>query len=252
MVKKEHLFSSVHNQQLAETLVFPEQFQQKKIAILFIHGWRSNQEGALEYAEALAQGGFICLTFDLRGHGSSDGNMDVLTRRDYVDDVLTAYDTLVTVASIDPEHIGVIGASFGGYLGAMLTARRKVKSLALRVPADYSNEGFEKPQVLLSDAAKRVWQAQEHQPHESCALHALHTFTGEVLIVESGKDEQISHQTIANYTNTLNDKEKLTYIVMKEAGHRLQDHTLRAEYKQILINWFSKTVGTATLNGDQG
>lgn len=243
MTKKEFLFAPVHNQKLAGTLILPENVQQSSPAILFIHGWRSNQEGAIEFAEALAQRGFICMTFDQRGCGKSEGNIDALLRQDFLDDVLTAYDHLVTVVGVDPDNISVIGSSFGGYLGAILTTRRRVKYLVLRAPADYPNEGFEKPQVLLPDTAKGAWQTQEHQPHDSFALNALHTFSGKVLIVESGKDEQVSQQTIANYVNALKDKEKLTHIIMEGAGHRLQENKSRSEYTQILVNWFSAQMG---------
>jgi len=243
MIKKEPAFSLIHQQKLAQTLLLPEKLQQRNPAILFIHGWRSNQQSALEYAETLAQKGCICMTFDLRGHGSSEGNIDLLTRQDFLDDVLTAYDSLLAAVGVDPDHISVIGSSFGGYLAALLTTRRNVNYVALRVPADYPNEGFEQPQVLFSDAKSNAWRMQEHQPHESFALNALLTFSGNVLIVESGKDDQIPHQTIVNYTNALRDKGRLTSILMKEAGHRLQDHQLRAEYQQILLHWFSAQIG---------
>lgn len=246
MVKKELLYSSVHHQKLVQTLLLPEKLQQRNPAILFIHGWRSSQQGVLGYAEALAQKGRICMTFDLRGHGSSQGNINLLTRQDFLDDVLTAYDSLLTAVEVDPDAISVVGSSFGGYLAALLTTRRNVKYVALRAPADYPNEGFEQPQVLFSDAKSSVWRMQEHQPHESLALNALHTFSGEVLIVESGKDDQIPHQTIANYINALRDKERLTSVVMKEAGHRLQDHQLRAEYQHILLHWFGAQIGFST------
>ncbi len=242
MVKKERLVSSVHNQKLAETLIFPENFQQNCSAILFIHGWGSNQNGALEYAEALAHRDFICMTFDLRGWGDSEGTTEALSRQDFLDDALTAYDNFATVSGVDPDNISVIGSSFGGYLGAILTTRRSVKALALRAPADYPNAGFEQPHVLLSQTAKAIWRTQKHQPHESFALNALHTFSGEVLIVESGKDEQISHQIIANYVNALQDQGKLTHIIMEEAGHSLRESKFRAEYKQILVNWFSTRI----------
>jgi len=243
MLKKEHLVSSVHNQKLAETLIFTEKPQQNGPAILLLHGWRSKQANAIEYAEALAQRGFICMTFDQRGCGSSEGNIDTLSRQDFLDDALTAYDNLATVVGVDPDNISVIGASFGGYLGAILTTRRRVKYLALRAPADYPNAGFEQPHALLPATAKGAWRTQQHQPHDSFALNALHAFSGEVLIVESGKDDQISHQTIANYTHALKDQGKLTYIIMAEAGHSLQDSQSRAEYNKILVDWFCAKIG---------
>jgi hypothetical protein len=69
------------------------------------------------------------------------------------------------------------------------------------------------------------------------------TFSGNVLIVESGKDEQVSQQTIANYAHALKDKGKLTHSIIEDAGHQLQENQSRAAYRHILVHWLSAQIG---------
>jgi hypothetical protein len=44
----------------------------------------------------------------------------------------------------------------------------------------------------------------------------------------------------------LQDQGKLTHMIMAEASHSLRDSKSRAEFKQILVNWFSAKIGFPT------
>src|SRR3989344_2150602 len=113
------------NQNLAVTLIKPEKnFKDPLPALIFIHGWGSDQTGNIERAKELSKLGFVCLTFDLRGHGESDATINQFSRKDHLEDCLTAYDFLISQPGVNPEKIGVIGASYGGYLGVILTMHR--------------------------------------------------------------------------------------------------------------------------------
>jgi dipeptidyl aminopeptidase/acylaminoacyl peptidase len=102
----------------------PEAPAPKRPAILFLHGWASSQQGYLPRTEALSALGFVCLAFDLHGHGESGGERGTpAARRDFFNDALAAYDLLVGQDDVDVKRVGVVGASFGGYLGALLTSQ---------------------------------------------------------------------------------------------------------------------------------
>jgi pimeloyl-ACP methyl ester carboxylesterase len=165
---------------LAGTLFYPRQ-----PAILFIHGWASSQEGYLPRARALSALGFICLTFDLRGHGDSPrGGGTTATRKEFFDDVLAAYDFLISRPGVGADRVGVVGASFGGYLGSLLTARRRVRWLALRAPAN-------NPDAELGSA-----------------FEAVRRFAGELLLIESERDEVIPHEVVEGYRIALGDNSR--------------------------------------------
>jgi len=95
---------------------------EQRPGVLFVHGLHSTQAGYAERAEALAEAiGAVCLTFDLGGHGESEGSQPSLSLADHIGDVVVAYDRLVAERDVDPGRIGVAGASYGGYLAAVLT-----------------------------------------------------------------------------------------------------------------------------------
>lgn len=223
-------------------LFYPSRIVAENRAILFIHGWTSEQKWLAQYAEALSGLGAICMTFDLRGHGISEGDIKNYSRKDFLNDVLAAYDFLVKAKGVDRNTIRVIGSSFGSYLACLLTLERSVRDLVLRVPANYPDEGFDEPHVNHARQPHVIaWRDKPVEPNENKALKALHNYHGFVLIVESGKDESVPHQTIANYVNAIEDKGRLSYIVMQDAPHSLKDQKFREEYKQILVNWFENS-----------
>jgi hypothetical protein len=230
----------VGNQKLSGVIFYPEVKKNKNPAILFVHGWTSEKERSYQHAQALSKLGYLCFLFDMRGHGESEGNRLLLTNKEFLDNVITAYDFLLSISGVDKENISVIGSSFGGYLIAQLSVKRKVRNLVLRAPADYPNEDFNKLKSLSTgdDPNIMVWREKPKQSSETYALEALNRFNGNVLIIESELDNRVPHQTIRNYINAVKDKSKLTHVLMKDAPHSIKEGKFRNEVEQILTSWF--------------
>lgn len=227
------------NLRLDGTFFYPTKKKGKHPAILFVHGWTSNRERSFQYAKSLADLGYICLLFDMRCHGTSEGDINISTIRDFLSDVVAAYDYLAKAEGVDPENISAIGSSFGGYLVTLLSSKRNVKNLVLRVPADYPNEMFDKPKKLSTSEDLEIinWRRQARRFMETYALEALHNFAGNVLVIESEKDEVVPHRTIANYLRAVDNQNKLTHIVMKGAPHSTKEGKFRDEVVRILTGW---------------
>ena len=206
-------------------------------AILFIHGWTSSRDRSYEYAKSLSELGYICMVFDMRGHGTSEGDRLELSSEDFLSDALVAYDYLVSLPEVDKENIGVNGSSFGGYLAALLVERRKVSNAVLRAPADYPDEEFSTPKKLRNWENIIAWRNEPRDSEATSALRSLSTFTGKTLFIESENDERIPHQTIVNYMNALPDKSKVTHIVIKGAPHSIKEGPFRDKVRQILVDW---------------
>lgn len=118
-------------------------------------------------ASALAAKGFHILTFDYRGFGNSGGERPThlrsvseampYWRENWVSDVQTAYDALVSQPGVETESMGIAGASCGVFLGLEFAlANRNIKSLVfLGGPTDASQreqlpELDEVPILLIS------------------------------------------------------------------------------------------------------
>ena len=223
------------------TVFYPEKLQSRNPAILFVHGWTSEQERSFQYAKSLSALGFICLLFDMRGHGNSEGDIKTFTVKDFLDDVLAAYDYLVKIDGVDKENISAIGSSFGSYLLALLSTKRKIKNLSLRVPADYPNEEFTESKFKFSGSDNPYivdWRGKVKSFQETFALQAIHNFDGNIQIIESEKDTIVPHQTIQNYCNAIKNKNKLTHDIMKNAPHSIQKGPFRDQVERILVAWF--------------
>jgi len=233
------------NLRLDGTIFKPADEKGKHPAILFVHGWTGERKNSFQYAKSLAKMGYICLLFDMRGHGTSEGDINKATIKEFFDDVLTAYDYLLKVKGVDKENISAVGSSFGGYLVTLLTTKRNIRRLVLRVPADYPNSDFEKSKMQTSggeDPAVYAWRNQPKKPGETFALEAICNFKGEILIIESEKDDIVPHQVMENYINAIKDESKLTHIVMENAPHSIKEGHFRDEVERILVKWFGNLI----------
>jgi uncharacterized protein len=141
------------------------------------------------------------------------------------------------------EKIIVAGSSFGSYLACLLSQARPVAALALRVPADYPDAGFDDPQLDLSDTINMgKWRMAERHDY-TLSISALRNFAGPVLIVESGRDEILPHSTTERFVKAANPS-RLTYEVMVGAAHSLNSSTIfREQFAGILSGWLRRIQG---------
>jgi esterase/lipase len=208
----------------------------RPLAFLLIHGWMGHQNE--QAAQALANLGFTSMTYDMRGHGDSEGNLADFSRADFVADAVVAYDFLKQKVGEDVA-IGVVGSSLGSYTAVLLAEQRPVACLSLRVPASYPDKGFTVPKLRIGLGVNREWRNLPVS-YDNKAFKALHNFTGKVQIIESELDEMVPHQAVQNYADSVVDKQNLQYVVMHGAPHTLESVALREEYLELLTNWVKK------------
>ena len=213
--------------------------EEKQPAILFIHGWESAQDRMFGLAEELSGKGYYCMTVDLRGHGISEGDHKIYSRKEFIKDVIAAYDFLVAQEQVDPSRVVAIGSSFGGYMAALLSAERSLQGIAMRVPADYRDVGFEEPLYdQRKDWEHSQWKNNPHSNDETAALRAVHSFAGHILVVESEKDELVPTPTVRSYRDAAPNPDKLSYVVMANAPHSISRFPqFQKEFGAIVTNW---------------
>lgn len=208
--------------------------------VLLVHGWDGSQAEYLERAREIASLGSVCLTFDLRGHERHRGDRGTVTREDNLRDVLAAYDTLAARPEVDREAIAVVGSSYGGYLGAILTTLRPVRWLALRVPALYHDDDWEVPKNSLPRDRLAQLRRERIAPAANRALGACALFRGDVLIVESEHDSVVPHPAIDNYMSACAQARSVTYRVISGADHGLSDKHWQQTYTSMLVSWLTE------------
>lgn len=229
----------VDDQSIAGTLLSPSP---KLPGILFVHGWGGSQQRDLGRAKGITGLGCVCLTFDLRGHARTESQRQTVNREQNLKDVLTAYDRLVSHPDVDPDSIAVVGSSYGGYLAALLTAQRRVRWLALRVPALYWDKEWDVPKSALNREGLAHYRRTLLTPADNRALAACAEFAGDVLLVESEHDDYVPHTTLMSYRSAFVGAHSLTHRIVDGSDHALTSEACQKAYSSILTNWISEMV----------
>jgi fermentation-respiration switch protein FrsA (DUF1100 family) len=108
-----------------------------RAAILLSHGFTALMElGLDDYAKAFAAAGFVCLVYDHRNWGKSEGFPRYETHPwVQVEDMRAAISFLRTLPGIDPERIGLWGTSYsGGHAITVAALDRRVRCVVSQVP----------------------------------------------------------------------------------------------------------------------
>lgn len=90
--------------------------------LIFVHGLGGNRAELLTEAVTLAYYGYGALLFDLRNHGTSQGQITTLGFSE-VEDVCGAVQFLGSRPEVNPQRIGVVGHSMGAVAAIRAAAR---------------------------------------------------------------------------------------------------------------------------------
>lgn len=214
--------------------------------VLFIHGWGGSQEQYLARARHIAGLGCICLTFDLRGHAATKDRFETVSREANLRDVQSAYDMLAGQPHVDRSSIAIVGSSYGGYLGAILTAMRPVRWLSLRAPALYLDDGWGNPKLQLhKDQDLHSYRRRPVAAISNRALSACLEFSGDALLVESEHDDIVPHAVLDSYREALVKARSVSYRCIDGADHGLSSEVDQTAFTQILISWLKEMLAGA-------
>ena len=98
-------------------------------SVVILHGASSCKESHFDFARACRADGLAALSFDMRGHGESDGPMDA-----------RALDDVATMAALARDRTGAVavalrGSSMGGYLALVAAAPADARAVVAICPA---------------------------------------------------------------------------------------------------------------------
>ncbi len=202
--------------------VYPIQaFLQKGIAV-FVPNFRgsSNYGAAYRLKNALSQG-----------------------VGDY-DDVMTGIDTLVKQGIANPEKLGLMGWSYGGYLtGNMITKTNRFKAASVGAPATdwitYYGEFDGSKEVLWTYFGGKPWDVPENYIRHSSRA-GLKNIRTPALLQVGGED--INHN--AEIYQALTDLNvPVEYVVYPREGHGIAEPAHQRDLLERNLRWFTKWLG---------
>lgn len=230
-----------NGQKITGSLLLPKHLKDKNPAVLFFHGMTSSEANYIPLAQRMAEKGIVGLTINLRGHGDSEGSFDELTIHDGMKDGIKAYDTLVKYPFVDKERVGICGASFGAGIAALVSGKRKAKSLVLRVPATYSDEMMEMTYEKIMELEQEKFNNMIHMD-KTPPLRSLEQFKGALLVVTSENDTIIPPLMSQQFIESAKNAKLKKLIEIKGATHNLTDDVWREQFRNSAIEWFGKTL----------
>ncbi len=164
------------------------------------------------------------------------------TRRRHLGLLEAASDELFGGAGPDAPGAGLrclLGFSYGGYMGVLLSRLRRLDAMVLRSPAMYGDGGWDVPKEDLDQQNIAILRKENLGPADNLALAAASEFTGQVILFESELDRVVPHQTHANYYRAFSSRHGCQWEVIRGADHALENAAHRAEFFNRAASWLS-------------
>ncbi|VWX61072.1 Transcriptional regulatory protein TcrA (fragment) [Burkholderiales bacterium 8X] len=213
----------------------------KKPALLLLPGWDDSDQALYRGVTAdCERSGWACRTLNFPGTHASKERYESAARPDHLQDLLIAYDDLTAREDVDASAVAIVGVSYGGYIGALVTARRPVRWLGLRAAAIYEDHDWEVPKAKLDDDEQAALRRISLSPQDNLVLAACAQFRGDALVVEGEHDQVVPHTTTANYCKALRTARSLAHHLIPGADHALSQPRWRDEFKKILLDWLAE------------
>jgi dipeptidyl aminopeptidase/acylaminoacyl peptidase len=161
-------------------------------------------------------------------------------------DIMTGVDALIAQGIADPNRLGIMGASYGGYMTNWIvtqTGRFKAASAGASLSdlsdTFYLSEGG----VFMSDYFKRPWENRE-----GYAAHSPLTFADKVttpLLIQHGEaDPRVPIAGAWKFYRTLKAMGKTVELeIYPRGGHVLREPMQQREQMRRNVEWFARWMG---------
>lgn len=174
---------------LSGIVQYPEDYAegQQRAAVLVCHGRVAIKEWVpSRWTPYFLARGYICMSFDYRNLGESEGRLGTIIPQEEVRDVMHAVTFLQQQPGVDAERIGILGWGLGG--GVVVSAAARDTRLKAVVCASGVANGAKYGRVGMTDAEWADRQAQIRRDRIARVLTGKSaTLSREELVGENGR-----------------------------------------------------------------
>ncbi|MDR6885569.1 MULTISPECIES: alpha/beta hydrolase [Variovorax] len=218
----------------------------QKPAVLVVPGWDDDKHEQYDrIGAALREQGWFMRRVDFPGERSRGVSREKMNRDQNLKELVAAYDSLVEQRAVEGRAVAFIGFSYGGYLGALLSAQRPLQWMALRSPALYRDEDWFVPKEELDKDELDRYRRGIRSPEENAALAACKAFSGDVLLIESEDDDTVPHPAVKSYKESFTNARSFDYRLLEGADHELSSKQAQSRFIDDLLRWMNQVTGGA-------
>lgn len=220
--------------------------------ILQVHGGpkghATNTLSSYHMHAALAGAGYLVLQPNYRGSEGYGNDFAVLSRGDLgggdFQDLMAGVDHLVELGLADPERLGIIGASYGGYLTnwAITQTNRFAAAIShfgiFNLVSDYSNSEIARWDTDYTGT--HYWEDPEIYRRLSPSTH-LEKIKTPVLIIHGQADLNTFISNSREMYRALKDRgSAVEFVHYPREGHGLREPNHRLDEMRRCLEWFRR------------
>ena len=214
-------------------------------AVMVMHGAGSRKENHADFARVAASNGFVALTFDNRGHGETEGDLDPTV----VDDLRMLAEWLAARPDVDERRVAARVSSMGGLMAIHAgAASDRVAAVVAICPAAES---------MLAEDVRRIADGRPPRPGSALAEMRIDapslagwletSDVGEavqrmgakpLLIIHARGDEVVPHTHSERLYELADEPKKL--LLLEGGDHRSAQHD--AELQGESLRWLSRVM----------
>jgi hypothetical protein len=227
--------------------------------VVILHGFGGNRIGNgfayVKTSRALAAVGIASLRFDFAGSGESDGRFEDMSVLTELEDARAALEFLSRREGVDPERLGVLGHSVGGFVAAMLLEDARISSGVLcAAVAERSLFDDEKPpdadeqldrQGFVAIGPHRVGRRFGDDAEVADPLGCLSRSRADVLVIHGEADEAVppEHSRLLGDAAGGRSGARTEVVFVPEADHGFNRLDHHEELVRRTVEWFASTLG---------
>jgi hypothetical protein len=198
----------------------------------------------------LAREGVASLRLDFRGSGESEGEFQSMTLSGEIQDAQAALAYLRSQPEVNPDRLGVLGLSMGGYVAASVAAQDPALRALVLWAASARGAGYFPHYVHLNGKGRKEWEATGLMDFGGNVLSsaflqdglalpdplpALRSFPGKALVIHGEADASVPAEEAQFFKKSLGDKAAV--YVLKGADHTFNKASWEKEVLETTINW---------------
>jgi pimeloyl-ACP methyl ester carboxylesterase len=216
--------------------------------VILGHGYLSNKKSRTNTAlsERLNKAGISTISYDMYGHGESEGDIVLLSISKVVDNLLAVYDY---AKGQGYSKIGLSGSSYTGIVSLIAASKRDFTALSLKCPvfdskrlwdSRHGPEGIQKwKEDGYIDAFGNRWHYGAYEDASSYDMEDVASrITAPVLVIHGDRDVTVPLQHATDIVKHVKGENEL--VIVQGADHFFKDE---AHFKTRIsksFEWLSK------------